>query len=60
MSYDTLVKEVAEKADRALHDRPDFNLDQLKDYDQMKEKLSMEVVFLSVTPISWRRFHTKT
>lgn len=44
MSYDTLVSEVAEKADRALHDRPDFNLDALQDYDQMKEKLSMEVV----------------
>ncbi len=44
MSYDTLVSEVAEKADRALHDRPDFNLDELQDYDQMKEKLSMEVV----------------
>lgn len=44
MSYDTLVREVAEKADRALHDRPDFNLDALQDYDQMKEKLSMEVV----------------
>ena len=44
MSYDTLVSEVAEKADRALHDRPDFNLEALQDYDQMKEKLSMEVV----------------
>ena len=44
MSYDTLVREVAEKADRALHDRPDFNLEALQDYDQMKEKLSMEVV----------------
>ena len=44
MSYDTLVREVAEKADRALHDRPDFNLEALHDYDQMKEKLSMEVV----------------
>lgn len=44
MSYDSLVSEVAEKADRALHDRPDFNLDALQDYDQMKEKLSMEVV----------------
>ncbi|SCY62699.1 DUF5688 family protein [Butyrivibrio sp. INlla14] len=44
MSYDTLVSEVAEKADRALHDHPDFNLDAIQDYDQMKEKLSMEVV----------------
>ena len=44
MSYDTLVSEVAEKADRALHDHPDFNLEALQDYDQMKEKLSMEVV----------------
>ena len=44
MSYDSLVNEVAERADRALHDRPDFNLEELKDYDRMKEKLSMEVV----------------
>ena len=44
MSYDTLVREVAEKADRALHDRPDFNLEALQDYDHMKEMLSMEVV----------------
>ncbi|WP_026668073.1 DUF5688 family protein [Butyrivibrio sp. AE2005] len=44
MSYDSLVNEVADRADRALHDRPDFNLEELKDYDRMKEKLSMEVV----------------
>ncbi|MBR5637364.1 MAG: hypothetical protein IKW81_10595 [Pseudobutyrivibrio sp.] len=42
--YASILLDVTEKAKRALHDRPDFDLASLQDYDKMKEKLSMEVV----------------
>lgn len=43
-SYDELIDRAASKAESALKDHPDFKLEALKDYDQMKENLSMEVV----------------
>lgn len=42
--YDSIVNEAAEVAENALSNKPDFNLDVIKDYDQMKDKLAIEVV----------------
>lgn len=42
--YDQLVDRTVTRASAALENHPDFNLEALQDYDQMKEKLSMEVV----------------
>ena len=42
--YDSIVNGAAEVAENALSNKPDFNLDVIKDYDQMKDKLAIEVV----------------
>lgn len=42
--YDSIVNAAAEVAENALSNKPDFNLDVIKDYDQMKDKLAIEVV----------------
>ena len=44
MNYDSIVNGAAEVAENALSNKPDFNLDVIKDYDQMKDKLAIEVV----------------
>ena len=54
MSYDTLVSEVAEEADRALHDRPDFNLEALQDdelaqFSRIYEVDVRELLFVDFT-----------
>ena len=43
-SYDDLVERAASRVGSALENQPDFDLDAIKDYDRMKETLSMEVV----------------
>ena len=42
--FDSIAAQVADAASRAIEGRPDFDLDAISDYDQMKQKLSMEVV----------------
>lgn len=42
--FDSIVNGAAEVAENALSNKPDFNLDVIKDYDQMKDKLAIEVV----------------
>ncbi|WP_026518431.1 DUF5688 family protein [Butyrivibrio sp. MC2021] len=44
MDYDRIVSETVGRAESALANRPDFNIDAFKDYDKMKETLAMEVV----------------
>ncbi|MBQ9306045.1 DUF5688 family protein, partial [Butyrivibrio sp.] len=43
-SYEQIVAGATESAEHYLNDKPDFNIDALKDYSQMKDKLSMDVV----------------
>ncbi|WP_199704105.1 DUF5688 family protein [Butyrivibrio sp. XB500-5] len=43
-SYEDLIDSAASRAESALENHPDFNLEALQDYDHMKETLSMEVV----------------
>lgn len=43
-SFDELVDRAVETANRALLDRPDFDVDSFRDYELMKDKLVMEVV----------------
>lgn len=43
-SYDSVVDRAVSMADSSLNNHPDFDLDAIKDYDQMKATLSMEVV----------------
>ena len=43
-SFDELVDRAEDVIMKGLNERPDFNLDSLSDYSQMKEKLAMEVV----------------
>ena len=42
--FDTIADQVAEVAANAIEGRPDFDLAAIADYNQMKEKLSMQVV----------------
>ncbi|SCY49567.1 hypothetical protein SAMN02910371_02517 [Butyrivibrio sp. INlla14] len=42
--FDLIAKQAANAAENAITNRPDFNLDAISDYEQMKQKLSMEVV----------------
>ena len=42
--FDSIAAQVADAASRAIEGRPDFDLDAISDYEQMKQKLSMEVV----------------
>ena len=42
--YDVLVTKAAEMAGNALENRPEFDIAAISDYEQMKQKLSMEVV----------------
>ena len=44
MDYDRIVDQASDMAWNALDNHPDFNLDAITDYSQMKEKLAMEVV----------------
>lgn len=43
-SYEQIVAGATESAEHYLNDKPDFNIDALKDYSRMKDKLSMDVV----------------
>ena len=42
--FDLIAKQSAEIADKALQGRPDFDISQISDYEQMKQNLSMEIV----------------
>lgn len=42
--FNLIAKQVADAADKAIKGRPDFDLAAIGDYEQMKQKLSMEVV----------------
>ena len=42
--FDSIAAQVADAASRAIEGRPDFDLDAISDYEQMMQKLSMEVV----------------
>ena len=43
-SYDEVVDKAVEVVNSGISQRPDFDIDSLSDYSQMKEKLAMEVV----------------
>lgn len=43
-SYDEVVDKAVEVVNSGITQRPDFDIDSLSDYSQMKEKLAMEVV----------------
>lgn len=43
-SYDSIVTKAADIATEALDNRPDFDLDSIKDYDKMKSTLAIEIV----------------
>ncbi len=43
-SYESIADKAAFIVETALENRPDFNLDELTDYDKMKQTLAMEVV----------------
>lgn len=43
-SYDAIVNKAAAIATEALENRPDFDLDSIKDYDKMKSTLAIEIV----------------
>ncbi|MCR5279461.1 MAG: DUF5688 family protein [Lachnospiraceae bacterium] len=43
-SYDEVVDKAVDVINSGLNQRPDFDIDSLSDYSQMKEKLAMEVV----------------
>ena len=43
-SYDEVVDKAVEVVNSGIAQRPDFDIDSLSDYSQMKEKLAMEVV----------------
>jgi len=43
-SYDEVVDKAVDVISSGLNQRPDFDIDSLSDYSQMKEKLAMEVV----------------
>ena len=43
-SYEQIVAGATESAEHYLNDKPDFNIDALNVYRQMKDKLSMDVV----------------
>ncbi len=42
--FDLIAKQAANAAENAITNIPDFDLDAISDYEQMKQKLSMEVV----------------
>ena len=43
-SYDEVVDKAVDVVTNGITQRPDFDIDSLSDYSQMKEKLAMEVV----------------
>ena len=43
-SYDEVVDKAVEVVNSGISQRPDYDIDYLSDYSQMKEKLAMEVV----------------
>ena len=43
-SYDEVVDKAVEVVNNGITQRPDFDIDSLSDYSQMKKKLAMEVV----------------
>ena len=42
--FDEVVDKAVETINHGINERPDFDIDSFTDYDQMKEKLAMEVV----------------